>query len=106
MQGQTIDLNQILVKDDIATELSALYMDWEARRQPWVAEKSEIQKYIWATDTTKTTNAKLPWKNKTTLPKLCQIRDNLFANYMAALFPKRKWMVWEADTQDDQKNIL
>lgn len=103
MQGQTLDLNNILIKDDIATELSALYLDWETRRQPWVAEKSEIQKYIWATDTTKTTNAKLPWKNKTTLPKLCQIRDNLFANYMATLFPKRKWMVWEADTQDDQK---
>lgn len=103
MQGQTIDLNTILVKDDIALELSNLYMDWETRRQPWVAEKSEIQKYIWATDTTKTTNAKLPWKNKTTLPKLCQIRDNLYANYMAALFPKRKWIRWEADTEKDQK---
>ena len=102
MQGQTLDLNTILVKDDIATELTNLYMDWESRRQPWVAEKAEIQKYIWATDTTKTTNAQLPWKNKTTLPKLCQIRDNLFANYMAALFPKRKWLVWESDTEKDQ----
>ena len=101
MQGQTIDLNTIIVKDDIATELTLLYIDWENRRQNWIAEKAEIQKYIWATDTTKTTNSKLPWKNKTTVPKLCQIRDNLYANYMAALFPKRKWLRWESDTQED-----
>lgn len=55
---------------------------------------------MFATDTTKTTNAKLPWKNSTTIPKLCQIRDNLFANYMATLFPKRKWLIWEADDEE------
>lgn len=81
-------------------------MDWDMRRQDWLAEKKEIQKYIFATDTTKTSNSKLPWSNKTTIPKLCQIRDNLNANYMAALFPKRKWLVWEGDTgydADDEK---
>lgn len=102
MQGQTLDLNNILVKDDIACELVNIFIDWQTRRQPWVNEKAEIQKYIWATDTTKTTNAQLPWKNKTVVPKLCQIRDNLFANYMAALFPKRKWLTWEADNANDQ----
>jgi hypothetical protein len=29
-------------------------------------------------------------------PKLCQIRDNLYSNYTATLFPKRKWLVWDA----------
>ena len=43
---------------------------------------------------------KLPWKNKTTVPKLCQIRDNLYSNYTATLFPKRKWLEWEAQEQD------
>lgn len=103
MQGQTIDLNTIILQDNIATELVNIYLDWESRRQNWLVEKAEIQKYIWATDTTKTTNAQLPWKNKTTLPKLCQIRDNLYANYMAALFPKRKWLTWESDSQEGQK---
>ena len=103
MQGQTLDIQNLIIQDGIAAELVNLYMDWDARRQNWLNEKKEIQQYIWATDTTKTTNAQLPWKNKTTLPKLCQIRDNLYANYMAALFPKRKWLAWEADTEKDQK---
>lgn len=100
--GTTLDLDNILVKDDIATELVRLYMDWEQRRSTWVSEKAETQKYIFATDTTKTTNSQLPWKNKTTVPKLCQIRDNLYANYMAALFPKNKWLTWEGDNQESQ----
>lgn len=100
--GTTLDLDNILVKDDIATELVRIYMDWEQRRSTWVGEKAETQKYIFATDTTKTTNSQLPWKNKTTVPKLCQIRDNLYANYMAALFPKNKWLTWEGDNEDSQ----
>lgn len=103
MQGQTLDLQQIIIQDDIAKELINVYMDWDSRRGTWLAEKAEIQRYIWATDTTKTSNSQLPWKNKTTLPKLCQIRDNLYANYVSALFPKRKWLNWEADTEKDQK---
>ena len=102
MQGATLDLTSIIVKDDIATELISLYTDWETRRANWIAEKAEIQRYVWATDTKKTSNRSLPWKNSTTLPKLCQIRDNLYANYMAALFPKRKWLIWEADNNKDQ----
>src|SRR5690606_19796653 len=47
-------------------------------------------------------NSKLPWSNKTTIPKLCQIRDNLFANYMASMFPKQKWLIWEGDTESDE----
>ncbi len=57
----------------------------------------EIRRYVYATDTTQTSNSKLPWKNKTTIPKLCQIRDNLYANYTATLFPQRKWLIWEAN---------
>jgi hypothetical protein len=64
-------------------------------------ETKEVREYLFATDTTKTTNSKLPWKNKTTIPKLCQIRDNLLAYYMAAVFPKRKWLKWEGDSKDD-----
>ena len=79
-----------------------MYIDWDGRKTNWVSEKMEIQRYILATDTTTTTNAKLPWKNKTTIPKICQIRDNLHANYRAAIFPKRKWLRWESSTAEDQ----
>ena len=88
--------------DEIAWEISDRYIEWENRRQVKVREWQETQEYIFATDTTKTTNSKLPWSNKTTLPKLCQIRDNLFANYMASMFPKRKWLTWQGDSPQDE----
>ena len=58
---------------------------------------------MFATDTATTTNSSLPWKNKTTLPKLCQIRDNLHANYNSALFPNDDWMKWEGYTLDAEE---
>jgi hypothetical protein len=60
----------------------------------------EIRRYVYATDTTQTTNAQLPWKNKTTVPKLCQIRDNLYSNYIATISPKQKSIFWEANEAD------
>jgi len=60
----------------------------------------EIRRYVYATDTRQTTNSKTPWKNSTTIPKLCQIRDNLYSNYTATLWPKRKWLTWEANNKD------
>jgi hypothetical protein len=70
--------------------------EWKSSRTKKEKDWSEVRSYVFATDTTTTTNAKLPWKNKTTRPKLCQIRDNLHANYMAALFPTEEWFNWEA----------
>ena len=64
------------------------------------AEWRELRNYVFATDTKTTSNAKLPWKNSTTLPKLCQIRDNLHANYMSVLFPNEDWLQWEAQDKD------
>lgn len=83
--------------DQLAKKISDNYLTWETKRQTKISEWKEIQEYIFATDTTKTVNSKLPWSNKTTLPKLCHIRDNLFANYMSALFPKKNWLMWEGE---------
>lgn len=102
MAGKTLDIEHFLKPDQLACKLSETYIQWELRRQDWISEKLEIQQYIFATDTSKTSNAKLPWSNKTTIPKLCQIRDNLYANYMAALFPRKKWVSWEGLTQADE----
>jgi hypothetical protein len=66
----------------------------------WLDQSKELRDYLFQTDTTQTTNAKLPWKNKTSVPKLTQLRDNLHANYMAALFPNENWFKWEGGTQD------
>lgn len=100
MAGTTLDLESILRPDDVACIIGRNYQDWISFRNQWVEEKRELRNYVFATDTTKTTNANLPWKNSTTIPKLCQIRDNLHANYMAALFPHADWLGWEAWNQD------
>ncbi|MBD3262657.1 MAG: hypothetical protein GF334_13470, partial [Candidatus Altiarchaeales archaeon] len=92
----------VLDPDQVARTISDDYITWEMYRQQKVQDWEEIQEYIFATDTTQTTNSKLPWSNKTTMPKLCQIRDNLFANYMATMFPKRKWLLWQGETPDDE----
>lgn len=84
----------------MGSQIAKNWFTWNMLRSTWLSETTELRKYLYAVDTTKTTNGKLPWKNKTTIPKICQIRDNLFANYMASLFPKRKWLRWEAYDRD------
>ena len=87
-------------KDALAASLIAMYTQWKIQRDVWESEKKELRNYIFATDTTTTSNSSLPWKNKTTIPKITQIRDNLHANYMDALFPNEDWLVWEGDSVD------
>src|SRR5688572_8152071 len=86
--------------DALAEAMYNRYQAWRTARSGWEKEKRELRNYIFATDTTTTTNKTLPWKNTTTLPKLTQLRDNLHANYMAALFPNDDWFDWEASEQD------
>lgn len=91
---------QILDKHKLADQITNMWVNANTARRPWLDQKQELRDYIFATDTTTTSNATLPWKNKTTLPKLCQIRDNLHANYLSALFPNDQWMKWEGHTQE------
>lgn len=97
MAGNTIDMKLIISPDSIATEISDRWRLWNQQRVGKLEEWKELRNYLFATDTRKTSNSSLPWKNSTTVPKLTQIRDNLHANYMAALFPQNKWMKWYAD---------
>lgn len=96
MPKKTLDLDLVIQPESLAVQLSNRYMIWRAGREKKERDSLEVRNYVFATDTRTTTNAKLPWKNSTTRPKLCQIRDNLHANYMAALFPNDNWFTWEA----------
>lgn len=100
MAGKVLEVCDLLTPDRMASEIARYWQEWDNFRSQWKSEVQEVQSYIFATDTTKTTNRKLPWKNKTTIPKLCQTRDNLYSNYSASLFPQRKWLIWEANTED------
>jgi len=101
MAGKVAQFEKAINPDTMARNLAALYNQWWIQRQNKEAEWRELRNYLFATDTSTTSNSKLPWKNKTTLPKLTQIRDNLHANYMDALFPNDEWMKWEGATLED-----
>lgn len=98
----SLEATQVLSRSGIAEYIAERWDSFNSQRQPWVAEKQELRDYIFATDTSTTSNAHLPWKNKTTVPKICQIRDNLHANYVSALFPNDEWLRWEGYSRDDE----
>jgi len=100
--ARAISINDILKPHRIATDIATKFQQWDLYRAKWLAEKREIRNYVFATDTTQTSNSMLPWKNSTHVPKLCQIRDNLRANYMAALFPTDRPIRWEGDDESSE----
>lgn len=93
---RTVDVSQIITPHQKASAISNKWDMWNSARDGWIKEKRELRNYVFATDTRTTGNAKLPWSNSTTTPKLTQIADNLKAQYTAALFPSNKWMEWQA----------
>lgn len=100
---KVLNIEDIIDTDREAEYIATRYLTWERMRDDQIIRWREVQQYVFATDTTMTRNSSLPWSNKTTIPKLCQIRDNLFANYMAALFPNTAWLIWEGDTELDEQ---
>jgi hypothetical protein len=99
-----------MTRHGLATAVSSMFTSLNQKRNPWKQECLELRDFIFATDTTKTSNKTLPWKNSTTLPKITQIRDNLHANYMQALFPNDNWLKWEgyslADEEQDKADAI
>jgi hypothetical protein len=101
MAGKVAEIKQLLNPDGLARDISTMYDQWKRQRVGKEAEWKELRNYLFATDTSKTSNSALPWKNSTTTPKLTQIRDNLHANYMSAMFSSSDWLKWEGDSDDD-----
>lgn len=100
MAGTTLDIIHLLSPDNLGYSIARKWQEWHTYRSKWVAEKTELRNYVFATDTTTTTNKRLPWANSTTTPKLTQIYDNLKANYSSALFPNAHWMRWQGNEED------
>ena len=97
---ETIHFDEVAPEESMARQVGEMFMRWEQARASWWAQKRELRNYLFATDTSTTTNARLPWKNSTTRPKLTQLRDLLHANYMQALFPNSDWLAWEGNDED------
>ncbi len=98
---KVMELNQLFTQEDGAAQVTYQWDRYHQQREGKVEEWKELRDYLFATDTTTTTNETLPWKNSTTLPKLTQIRDNLHSNYLSALFPNDNWLRWEGYSLED-----
>lgn len=103
MSNKVADIGTTFQPDNPSQWVINLWDTYHQQRRGKVDEWKELRNYIFATDTTTTSNAALPWKNSTTIPKICQIRDNLHSNYVSSLFPNDDWMQWIAYNQDDAK---
>lgn len=101
MAKKPLEIGQTFGRDNLAKYVAHTWSTYNTQRTVQIALWKELRNYIFATDTTTTTNKKLPWKNSTTLPKLCQIRDNLHSNYLSAIFPNDDWLKWEAYDMSD-----
>lgn len=110
MRKKTLDLDLLIQPESLAIQISNKYRTWKEGRRKKELASAEVLNYVFATDTTTTSNSQLPWKNKTTRPKLCQIRDNLKANYMSALFPNDNWFTWQPGDEEaatrEKKNAI
>jgi hypothetical protein len=110
MAGRTVDFEMLINPDNLGVEIGSRWKLWDSLRNTKKEDWKELSKYIFATDTSTTANAVLPWSNTTTMPKLTQIRDNLHANYMSTLFPSSDWLLWVANNSDsnrsDKKTVI
>lgn len=89
-------IRDLVKPEDTAAWVSELWTKWNNQRTGKLSDWEEIDKYLFATDTSTTSNKDLPWTHSTTTPKLTQIRDNLHSNYISSLFPNDKWLTWVA----------
>ena len=105
MAGTYAELSQLFdtLKDNMAEQVASMWENWNNQRTTKIEEWKELRNYTFATDTSSTSNSTLPWKNSTTRPKLCQLRDNLHSNYISSLLPNDNWLRWIGDTELDQR---
>ena len=90
------EIQRFITQEDVAAWVSSLWDIWDNQMAKKKAQWKETSEYIFATDTSTTSNKSLPWTHTSTLPKLTQIRDNLHSNYISSLFPNDRWLTWAA----------
>ena len=101
MSDKVAEIPVIFLQDSASQWVSWLWNKFNNQRVEYINEVKELRDYTFATDTTKTSNHKNGWKNSTTMPKICQIRDNLHSNYLSSVFPNDDWLKWQAHSKED-----
>ena len=98
--ADTVDIFGIVNPDQIALEIARLYDKWKTNKNVWESEAKGLRDYLYATDTSTTANNINPFFNRTTVPKLMQIAQNLHANYFDHMFSNPKWIEWQAHNHE------
>ena len=73
MSKKVAELSSLLSSNKTADWVSCLWDRHKNQLRGKIEEWKELRDYLFATDTTTTTNSSLPWKNSTTLPKSCLV---------------------------------
>lgn len=100
MSKKVAEITSFTGADAPSQWIANMWVTYNNQRRGKIEEWKELRNYVFATDTRTTSNSTLPWKNSTTLPKLCQIRDNLHSNYLSAVFPNDDWLRWEGFSRE------
>ena len=91
--ANTLDFRNALASEGaLAGSIYGTWTRWKGARAEAEAKWTEVKKYVFATSTRDTTNAKNPWSNTTHRPKLYNIYNNLLVNTDFSLFPHREWL--------------
>jgi len=89
-------------QDIHAKTIVSLWDQLSAERNTYINRGVDMRKYLTAPDTSYTeVGTNTPWKNRTVIPKLTQIYDNLTAQYMQSIMPNNDWVIFEGYQKED-----
>lgn len=95
--ANSIDLCNVLGASEhvLAGEITSLWEEWRSAAREAYERWKETTKYVYATSTKETTNSSNDHLHSTHIPVITQIKDNLEANYVEALFPSDDWFIFK-----------
>lgn len=96
----TLDIWGAVEPASIAREITRMYDRWKNDRQIWETQVKELRDYLYAIDIDTTSHVTNPFQNRTSIPKLAQIYQNLVANYYEHMFSSKDWISWEAHNHE------
>lgn len=102
--SNTFDVFGLIGQDAKAHEILIKWDSWKNARIPWEEQVKELRDYLYAVDTSTTANLSNPFANRTTVPKLTQIAQNIHANYFEHMFSNEDWISWEAHNREAALN--
>lgn len=110
--ANSIDLCNVLGASEhvLAGEITSLWEEWRSAAREAYERWKETTKYVYATSTKETTNSSNDHLHSTHIPVITQIKDNLEANYVEALFPSDDWFIFKGydleSTFSDKRRVV